>query len=198
MNQFGIWFNMGLEHILDVNGFDHILFITLLTITFPANEWKKLIVLVSAFTIGHSMALATSVFYGARIPPDLIEFMIALSILLTAVFQMVRYRDNFRRKPVVIYLIIMLFGLIHGLGFSIYLHSMLGSQEMIFLPLLYFNLGLEAGQLIIVLVIFLFSLFLAILVKWPFKIFKLLTICIIALISFKLTAERLWQLFHAS
>jgi hypothetical protein len=198
MNQFGIWFSMGLGHILDVNGFDHILFITLLTITFPLNEWKRLVVLVSAFTIGHSLALATSIFYGGRIPPPLIEFMIALSILLTAIFQLIRYRDNFRRQPVVIYLIIMLFGLIHGLGFSVYLRSMLGSQDMIFLPLLYFNLGLEAGQLIIVVVILLFSLLLALLIKWPFKIFKLLTICIIALISFKITAERLWQLFHDS
>jgi hypothetical protein len=121
----------------------------LLAFSFSFENYKKLIWLITAFTIGHSITLALSTLNIVVLAQPLIEFLISLSILLTAIFHV--FKTNKATSQLkFIYALTLLFGLIHGLGFSYLLRNMLGKEESISLPLFYFNLGLEAGQLVIV------------------------------------------------
>jgi hypothetical protein len=198
MNEFGLWFSTGVEHILDLQGYDHILFVTLLTLAFPFNEWRKLLVLISAFTIGHSVSLALSVTKQISLPQAWVELLIALSILASAAYQLALYRTKESKTPSFLYIVITFFGLVHGMGFSFLLRSMLGHEHSVILPLLYFNLGLELGQIIIVVIVLVFSLLLTSIFKWPFKIYKLILVCCIALIALKMSGERFLDLFQFS
>lgn len=195
MNTLWLWFSTGLEHITDLNGYDHILFVSLLVFAYPFREWKKILLLVSGFTLGHSISLAMSVTGVFRLPQGIVEFLIAGSIFISAVYQMVRYKKTETQSSIgFIFCMVTFFGLIHGLGFSYLLRSMLGAGQSVILPLLYFNLGLEAGQLIIVLIVILFSLFLTALLKCPFQIYKLIVICLTGLIALKMCVERFSEL----
>jgi hypothetical protein len=120
------------------------------------NDWKKVLILVTAFTIGHSVTLALSVLNVVKVPTALIEFLIPVTIVITAlsnVFRRAQPAGNMQLN----YFFALFFGLIHGLGFSNYLKSMLGSQTNIVQPLLAFNLGLEFGQIVIVIAILLLA-----------------------------------------
>ncbi|MBL7934114.1 MAG: HupE/UreJ family protein [Bacteroidia bacterium] len=198
MNSFTLWFSTGMEHILDFSGYDHILFVSLLVLTFPPSDWKKVLILITAFTVGHSISLALSVINSLHLNQGLIEFLIAFSILLSATYNLVFYKNPPKRGKSFLYLIVTFFGLIHGLGFSFLLRVMLGHEENILAPLLYFNLGLELGQIVIVSVVLLFSLLTIYLFKWPYQIFKLIPVCLIVIISLKMCIERLLQLFQSS
>lgn len=197
MNEFGLWFAMGIEHILDLNGYDHILFVTLLVFTFPLQEWRKLLVLITAFTLGHSISLALGTTGVITFSQSWIEFLIAASILASAIYQLYCFKKEAVQKNYFIYLIITLFGLVHGLGFSILLSSMLSHEQSVILPLFSFNLGLELGQIIIVFVVLVFSLLLTSLYKGAFKFYKLTLVCIIAIIALKISAERLLDLYQS-
>lgn len=197
MNEFGLWFNTGLGHILDFKGYDHILFVALLALSQPIKEWKKLLLLITAFTLGHSFSLALSVSGIIYLPQVLIEFCIALTILASAFYQILTFKKEGTKMNYFFYVIITLFGLVHGMGFSLLLRSMLGHEQSVVLPLLSFNLGLELGQIIIVLLVLVFSLLLTSLLKWPTKPFKIIVVCSIALIALKMSAERLLDLFYS-
>ncbi len=195
MNTFWLWFSTGMEHILDLDGYDHILFVTLLVLTYCFNKWSRLLVLITAFTVGHSISLALSVINGLHLHQPLVEFLIGISILVSAVYNLVHYKDTGPQNAYFLYFVVCFFGLIHGLGFSFLLKSMLGTEQNVILPLLYFNLGLELGQLIIVLFVVVFSLLSAFIFKCPFKIYKLTVVCLIAIISLKISVERLLELY---
>jgi len=195
MNEFWVWFSLGLKHILDFAGYDHILFVTLLVLTYSFNEWSKLLVLITAFTIGHSVSLALSVTSAIHLHQPFTEFLIALSIFISALYNLFNYNNSKSKKPWLLYLIVSFFGLIHGMGFSYLLKSMLGPGQNVLVPLLYFNLGLELGQLIIVLFVIIFSLLLTFLFRCPFKIYKLTLVCLIGLITLQICVSRLLQLF---
>ena len=194
MNEFGLWFSIGVEHILDLNGYDHILFVSLLVMALPLKQWRGLLLLITAFTLGHSVSLALSVSGVVSFSSHWIEFLIALSILISAIYQIITYKTVGKGNKSFLYVIITLFGLVHGLGFSILLKSMLGQEDSIVLPLLYFNLGLELGQIIIVVIVLVFSLILNYLFKWSYTHYKLIVSCSIALIALKMSAERFLEL----
>lgn len=167
MNEFWLWFNTGTEHILDWNGYDHILYVMALCVLFSVKEWKKLLILVTAFTIGHSLTLAVSALNIFTMKQGIIEVLIPITILFTCIVNLYYKRlnsvqqDNRNPKSYTFnYTLALLFGFIHGMGFSYLLRSMLGKEESVVFPLLSFNLGLELGQLIIVAVMLLFSIFL--------------------------------------
>ena len=168
MNEFWLWFNTGTEHILDWNGYDHILYVMALCVLFSVKEWKKLLLLITAFTIGHSLTLAVSVLNIFKIEQNVIETLIPITILFTCIVNLYYNRMNSvqrdhrnARNYTFNYVLALLFGFIHGMGFSYMLRSMLGKEESVVFPLLSFNLGLELGQLIIVASMLLFSVFLA-------------------------------------
>lgn len=144
-----MYFQMGWQHIVAWDGIDHILFITALCAIYLLADWRKVLVLVTAFTIGHSITLALSVTNIVYIRSSLIEFLIPVTIFITAFSNVVRKQLQPGRIQVN-YFFALFFGLIHGMGFSAYLKSLLGSQSNIVAPLLAFNLGLEFGQILIV------------------------------------------------
>ncbi len=150
MNSFELYFRLGLQHILDIHGYDHILFVLALCAVFIPRDWRKVVILVTAFTIGHSVTLALATFRLINVNSDLIEFLIPVTIAITAFITILRPKPASSKGLSINYIFALFFGLIHGLGFSIYLRSLLGKEASIWQPLLAFNLGLELGQLIIV------------------------------------------------
>lgn len=160
MSEFELYFILGKDHILDYkNGYDHILFVIALCALYQLRDWKQVLVLVTAFTIGHSVTLALSTLDIVRVKVELIEFLIPITIFITAGSNIFKKEDTFSGRAVQInYFYAVFFGLIHGLGFSNYLKSILGRDKSIISQLFAFNLGLEFGQIIIV-VIFLVASF---------------------------------------
>lgn len=151
MSEFGIYFELGLSHILDVDGYDHILFVIALCALYQPWDWKKILVLVTAFTIGHSVTLALATLKLVSVNSDFIEFLIPVTILFTAISNLfvneVKISEGKIRRN---YVYAGFFGLIHGLGFSNFLRALLGQDETIIMQLFAFNIGLEVGQIIIV------------------------------------------------
>lgn len=150
MSQFKLYFDLGLEHILDIAGFDHLVFIIILCAIYIFRDWQRVIILVTAFTIGHSITLALATFRVVTVNSQMVEFLIPLTIFITAISNIIRKDSKSSKRVQVNYYLALFFGLIHGLGFSNNLRSLLGSDERIVTQLLAFNLGIEVGQLIIV------------------------------------------------
>ena len=148
-----LWFQTGFEHITDIAGYDHMLFLLVLCSIYRFKNWDW-VVLITAFTVGHSITLALSVLQVVKIPSALIELAIPVTILISAVFRWLQVERNENQvfvKDQKVYAAALFFGFIHGLGFSNMLRSLLGGEADILQPLLFFNLGLEVGQLLIVL-----------------------------------------------
>jgi len=182
---------MGIEHITDLNGLDHILFIAALCLRYMISDWKKLLILVTAFTIGHSITLALSTLNIITIPRSWTEFFIAVTILITAYNNCFVKDFTFKTKYPTIYFFALFFGLIHGLGFSTLLKSMLGKDQSIVVQLLAFNLGLEAGQLIIVACILIISFVLINFFRVNRKLYLLFVSGGIAALALEMAIERL-------
>jgi hypothetical protein len=154
MSEFELYFSLGKDHILDYkNGYDHILFVIALCALYHLRDWKQVLILVTAFTIGHSVTLALSTLDIVKVKVELIEFLIPITIFITAASNIFKKEDSFSGRAVQInYFYAVFFGLIHGLGFSNYLKSILGRDKSIISQLFAFNLGLEFGQIIIVMI----------------------------------------------
>jgi hypothetical protein len=150
MTSFELYFKLGLQHILDLKGIDHVLFILALCAVYVARDWAKILLLVTAFTIGHSLTLALATFNLVQVRSEVIEFLIPVTIAITALVTLVKPKPNSGKGIQLNYLLALLFGLIHGMGFSNYLKSLLGQETSIWQPLLAFNVGLEVGQLVVV------------------------------------------------
>ncbi len=148
MSDFQLYLSVGFEHITDPKGYDHILFIMALCAIYQIKDWKRLLILVTAFTLGHSITLALATLRLVHFSSEMIEFLIPITILFTCFLNFFRKENT--NKDNIRYFFAVFFGLIHGLGFSNYLTALLGQEESIALPLFAFNLGLEIGQLAIV------------------------------------------------
>ena len=156
MNDFTFYFNLGWHHIINWDALDHLMFIIALTAIYLIGNWKQVLVLVTAFTIGHSLTLALSVYDVIRFKSDWVEFLIPLTIVVTALANL--FQKNFQPKALRLnYFLALLFGLIHGMGFANSIRFMLAKQQHIAVPLLGFNIGLEVGQILVVLIILLTS-----------------------------------------
>lgn len=150
MSIFQTYLLLGFQHILNWQAIDHLLFILAITCLYTWTDIKHLLWLVTAFTVGHSVTLALATLGWLSINAVWIEFLIPCTICISAV-QNLNFKDKKRRNPSKLpYLTILFFGLIHGLGFSNYLQSLLGKESTLVGPLLAFNIGLELGQLIVV------------------------------------------------
>jgi hypothetical protein len=152
MSLFQAYFIEGKNHILDyANGYDHILFILALCAVYVVREWKQILILITAFTIGHSITLALSTLNVISAKTSLVEFLIPLTIFITAISNLFKKEEPLTQKRVQgNYFIALFFGLIHGLGFSTQLKALLGRDQSILTQLFAFNVGLEFGQIIIV------------------------------------------------
>jgi hypothetical protein len=151
MSPFELYFGLGKDHILDyANGYDHILFVIALCAVYIIRDWKKVLILVTAFTVGHSVTLALATLQIIPVDSDLVEFLIPVTIFITAISNLFRKEESTSSQVHLNYIFASIFGLIHGMGFSSYLREILGKSDSILTPLLAFNLGLEFGQIIIV------------------------------------------------
>ncbi|HRP33003.1 MAG TPA: HupE/UreJ family protein [Agriterribacter sp.] len=166
MNDFLFYFREGIYHITDLRGYDHILFVVALCLPYLIGDWRKIVVLVTAFTIGHSATLALSIYNKILVPSVWIEFLIPVTIVITALENLTVRKFDFRKSSIR-YVSALVFGLIHGMGFSNYLRSMMGKQESIWGQLLAFNIGLEIGQLFIVAIVLLLAFVFVTLLKIP-------------------------------
>lgn len=193
MDQFSMYFKLGFDHIADLRGIDHILFVVALCIRYQFADWKKLLLLITAFTIGHSITLALSVFNIVNYSMAWIEFLIPVTIVITAISNIFVTKFVFKSRFPLIYFFALFFGLIHGLGFSNYLKSILGRDESIIWQLLAFNIGLEAGQIVIVLAILLISFIFVNLFKWNRREFLLFVTGGVFAVALQMALERLPQ-----
>jgi hypothetical protein len=159
MSEFWIYFEIGLRHVLDLSAYDHVLFLIALTVPYAFKDWKRLLLLVSIFTIGHTLALLLSVFGVIIIKGNLVEFLIPITILVVAFFNLFTAGKSSKNESIsVVVFITLFFGIIHGLGFASYFKSLLGgSPQSKLLPLSEFALGIESAQLIVVFVVLILS-----------------------------------------
>lgn len=194
MSEFSLYFGLGKEHILDyANGYDHILFVLALCAIYLVRDWKKIVILVTAFTIGHSITLALATLKIISVDAELIEFLIPLTIFTTSFSNLFRKESSIDRGAVQInYVFALFFGLIHGLGFSNFLRSLLGKESSIASPLLAFNLGLELGQIIVVILFLAVSYILVDLAKVSRRDLKLVLSSAIAGIALVLLKDRVF------
>ena len=152
MSEFWIYFENGLRHILNLFACKHILFLIALTVPYVFKDWKRLLLLVSIFTIGHTLALLLSVFGVIIIKANWVDFLIPLTILLVAIFNLFNAGKSAKQESInLVGFVTLFFGIIHGLGFSSYFNAILGgSPQSKLLPLSEFALGIESSQIIAV------------------------------------------------
>lgn len=195
MDEIQFYFDLGWQHIISWNALDHILFITALTAIYILKDWKKVLILITAFTIGHSLTLALSVYDVIRFSNKWIEFLIPCTIIATAIFNF--FIKTFTYKALRLnYFLALFFGLIHGMGFANSIRFMLASDQKIALPLLSFNVGLEVGQIAVVSLILLISYFSISILKTPRKHWVVVLSVIAFTVALKLAIERLPFYFH--
>lgn len=194
MHEFWMYTQIGFNHIANLSGMDHILFVAALCIRYQFSDWKKWLILITAFTIGHSITLVLSVFNYLDFSTNWIEFLIPVTILITSISNMFVKKFSFNTRFPVIYFFALFFGLIHGLGFSFYLKSLLGLQQNIAPALLAFNLGLEIGQILIVIAILVISFIFVTLLKAPRREFILIVSGGILALSLQMAIERYFHL----
>ncbi|MEM9897715.1 MAG: HupE/UreJ family protein, partial [Bacteroidota bacterium] len=154
MHPFPFYLQLGFEHISNLAGYDHILFLIALCAVYRIEQWRRILILVTAFTIGHSVTLALASFGDLSIPSSIIKFLIPTTIFLTAIHNVVSDKSGDKSSKMGRnYLMALFFGFIHGMDFSNYFRALLFGDSSIMIPLLGFNLGIELGQLLVVFVI---------------------------------------------
>jgi HupE / UreJ protein len=168
-SEFSIYFQLGIQHIADIKAYDHILFIIALCAIYKPESWRRILILITAFTIGHSLTLALSALNIIRFPQQLIEFLIPVTILITALLNFKADLDAVH-LPAWKYIQPLVFGFIHGMGFSNYFRSLMGKEDSIIRPLFAFNIGIEVGQLGIITILFVLAFTVIQLFKVPHKI----------------------------
>src|SRR6476620_2493415 len=184
------YFTEGWRHIISLDALDHQLFILVLAAVYTIKDWKQVLVLVTAFTIGHSITLALSTLNIIQVPTELVEFLIPCTIVLTAAFNF--FSKDFNPNRIRWnYALALFFGLIHGLGFANTLRFMLAKDENLAWPLLQFNLGLEAGQVVVVLGILLVAYLFIYLIKLNRRYWVWLLSSAGFIVALKIAVERL-------
>ena len=153
MHPFQFYLKLGFNHIANFNGYDHILFLVVLCAVYQLKQWKKIIILVTAFTIGHSITLFLVSFDIFSIPSRYVKLLIPITIMITSLHNIGSIEKIKNSNMSKNYFLALFFGLIHGMDFSNYFKALIMSPEEIIIPLLAFNIGLEIGQFLIVFVI---------------------------------------------
>ena len=169
MEDFGFYFGLGWQHIISTDALDHQLFIAALAAIYLLKDWKQVLILVTAFTIGHSLTLALSILDIVRLPTNWVEFLIPVTIIITAFSNL--FQKKYTAIPITIgtvsinYFLALFFGLIHGMGFANSLRFMLAKDQNLGWGLFGFNIGLEAGQIIVVLILLVVAHFIVNIIK---------------------------------
>ena len=192
MDNFILYFKLGLHHVLDILAYDHVLFIIVLTIIYNFNQWKKVIWLITFFTIGHSITLGLAAFDLLNIPLEIVEFLIPVTICTTGFFNILKTSSPTDGKQKILLFFALFFGLIHGLGFSNYFRLLIGKEDDKILPLIEFALGIEAAQIIIVLCILILGMILQNIFRVSKRDWVLVGSSIVVGIAFPMIIERIF------
>ncbi|UFK96964.1 HupE/UreJ family protein [Kaistella faecalis] len=190
MNDFLFYLNLGWEHIISLDALDHQLFVLVLVAVFVMKDWKDILWIITAFTIGHSITLALSVFDIVRAPAKWVEFLIPLTIVITA-FDNILMRNRPNNLMKMNFYLALFFGLIHGMGFANTARMMIANEQHIFVPLLGFNIGLELGQIAVVAAILIIQFILLNLFKVNRKDWIMFISSGVFALSLKMTLERI-------
>jgi hypothetical protein len=158
------YFELGWRHILSIDATDHLLFLLTLTCIYFKEKKSAILILITAFTIGHTTTLILSTFDLIKIKSQWVEFLIALTIVFSALNSLLSL-GSLKKSMIINYCIAAGFGLIHGLGFAKTIKMMLASEQTIFVPLLFFNIGLELAQIVVISILLLISILM-------FRLFK--------------------------
>lgn len=190
MQDFIMYLKLGWEHIISWDALDHQLFILALIVAFGFNDLKKILILVTAFTVGHSLTLALSVLDWVRVPSDWVEFLIPLTIVITALdnILMKKKSDTFLK---INYMLALLFGLIHGMGFANLARMTLAQEQSIAVPLLGFNIGLELGQIVVVIAFLILAFIMTNLLRTPKRDWQLFVSSAVFALALQMTLERI-------
>ena len=190
MTDFLFYLQLGWEHIISSDALDHQLFILALVAIFSFKDLKKVLILVTAFTIGHSVTLALSAFDIIRFPSNWIEFLIPCTIVFTALDNLI-FSKNVEKLIKLNYFFALFFGLIHGMGFANSVRMMLAQEQSITIPLFGFNVGLEIGQIAVVIIVLCIFYLLSTFLKLQKKHWILLVSAPILVVSLKMAIERI-------
>jgi len=190
MTDFLFYLQLGWEHIISIDALDHQLFILALVAIFSFQDLKKVLILVTAFTLGHSFTLALSAFDVIRFPSNWVEFLIPCTIVFTALDNLI-FSKNEDKLIKLNYFLALIFGLIHGMGFANSVRMMLAKEQSIVIPLLGFNIGLEIGQIAVVIIILSIFYILSTFLKLKKKHWVMLVSAPILIFSIKMALERI-------
>ena len=158
MSQFWLYFKLGLDHVLDWQAYDHVLFLVVLVASYGFSSWKRVLWLVTLFTLGHTLALFLSVYEIVKVDTNYVEFLIPVTIIITAIFDISTAGKKLRNNNFnLLYITTVFFGVIHGLGFSNFFKSTVAIYDSKFWPLVEFALGIELAQIIVVLAVMILS-----------------------------------------
>jgi len=200
MQDLGFYFELGWHHIIAWDALDHLLFVLALSAIYLIGNWKQVLVLVTAFTIGHSLTLALSVYNLVRVDDKLVEFLIPCTIIVTAVLNLLE--KNYEPRSLRLnYFLALFFGLIHGLGFANAIRFMLAKEQSIGWSLFGFNIGLEAGQVLVVLCVLFLSYivvnrgndFLRIFIKTDFCINRKWWVWALSIFALGISSKMAWD-----
>lgn len=145
MSGFQAFFETGIEHILALAGLDHMLFIASILFALSWRQWRQALLMLTAFTLGHAASMLISYTELSPLPTPVVEFLIPITIFTTAVWQLLGKGEGKRRQ----YLLVLLFGMVHGLAYAGEFMHMMGRSAEVLMPLLGFNLGVECAQLLV-------------------------------------------------
>jgi len=150
------WFNVqyGINHVLDPNGYDHVLFLMVLAVPYVFRDWKRVLILVSMFTLGHTLSLILAAYGIVSVNGKLVEFLIPVTILIAAIYNVFTAGKKEKTSKIsLLFFATLFFGLIHGLGFAREFKMFAGQSENKLELLIEFALGIEIAQIIIVFVV---------------------------------------------
>lgn len=192
LEEFKIYFNLGLYHVLDWQAYDHVLFLIVLTIFYSFKDWKNVFWLITFFTLGHTLTLALSAYDLLYIKMRIIEFLIPLTILITALYNLIVVKKPPKSIGITVFFAFV-FGLIHGLGFSSYFKILVDDSSAKLLPLLEFAIGIEIAQIVVVLGILILNYIVLNILKRPKRDWILVVSSIVIGVVIPMIIERkLW------
>ena len=189
MNDIAFYFTLGWQHIISLDALDHQIFILALIVLYTLQEWKHVFILITAFTLGHFITLALSTLHIVTVPSNLVEFLIPCTIFITAAANIIKPANGLK-KVQLNYTLAMFFGLIHGLGFANALQLMLARDQSLGWSLLSFNLGLEAGQIAVVILLLLLAHIFIFYLKVKRRYWIVIISSVVLLVSIKMIIER--------
>ncbi|NKI31028.1 HupE/UreJ family protein [Croceivirga thetidis] len=190
MNDFWFYIKLGFEHVLDLGAYDHILFLAALAVPFTFKSWKSVLVLATIFTIAHCTSLALSAFGLVNVDVSWIEFLIPVTIALTAIFNLYQLKGNKTTSSLGFHgIATAFFGLVHGFGFSNYFNMLMAEEENKLGPLLGFATGIEFSQVVIVLLVLCIAFLFLDVLKVKQKVFIAAASMLIVLITIPMLIE---------